>query len=124
MYSINFPKMFSSAKTNLVRDKEAIKQNILLLFKSIRGELFGDPGYGTDLIRFIYSQNHSVIVDLIIDEIYMGIKLFIPQVLITRSDISIEQTKTQLIANVRVIYKDDLSSDLYQIPILDTGDNV
>ena len=116
--------MFSSTRTNLVRDKEAVKQNIFLLFKSIRGELFGDPGYGTDLIRFIYSQNHSVIVDLIIDEIYMGIKLYIPQVLIARSDISIEQTKSQLFANVRVVYRDDLSSDLYQIPILDTGDNV
>lgn len=124
MFSINFPKMFSSTRTNLVRDKEAVKQNIFLLFKSIRGELFGDPGYGTDLIRFIYSQNHSVIVDLIIDEIYMGIKLYIPQVLIARSDISIEQTKSQLFANVRVVYRDDLSSDLYQIPILDTGDNV
>lgn len=49
MYSIKFPDMLSSAKTNLVADKAASLSNLKLLLKSKRGELFGDPYFGTVL---------------------------------------------------------------------------
>ena len=47
MYSINFPKMFTSAKTLLVEDHDAILSNLKLLLASDRTALFGDPYYGT-----------------------------------------------------------------------------
>ena len=76
MYSINFPKMFTSAKTLLVENHDAILSNLKLLLASDRTALFGDPYYGTELKKFIYEQNNSILKDLVIDEIYETIILF------------------------------------------------
>ena len=67
MYSINFPKMFTSAKTLLVEDHDAILSNLKLLLASDRTALFGDPYYGTELKKFIYEQNNSILKDLVIN---------------------------------------------------------
>ena len=67
MYSIAFPNMFSTAKTNLVRDVDATMSNMRLLLASWKNSLIGDPYFGTNLKKFIYEQNNIVLRDLIID---------------------------------------------------------
>ena len=51
MQSIKFPKMLSSTTANLVSDHEATAQNLVLLLRSDRQSLLGDPYYGTVLKR-------------------------------------------------------------------------
>ena len=41
MYSINFPKMFTSSRTLLLEDHAATLSNLKLLLASDRGGLFG-----------------------------------------------------------------------------------
>lgn len=124
MYSIKFPEMFTRSRTQLIQDKEAVKQNIYLILRSNIGTLFGDPGFGNKLKEYIFEQNNTMIIDLIIDEIYTCLKLFIPQITVVRKNITVTQSKDNLYANVRITYNEDLTSDLYQISLLDTGDNV
>lgn len=115
MYSINFPKMFTSAKTLLVEDHDAILSNLKLLLASDRTALFGDPYYGTELKKFIYEQNNSILKDLVIDEIYETIILFLPQIYLSRSDIDVTSDGVDLFATIICTYYLDQKSDLYEI---------
>lgn len=54
MKSLAFPNILTSSKVNIISDKEATYSNLYLLLNSNKGSLFGDPYYGTDLIKYIF----------------------------------------------------------------------
>lgn len=115
MYSIAFPNMLSSAKVNLVKDREATKSNLRLLLLSPKYSLLGDPYFGNLLLTYLYEQNNTVLRDIIIDEIYMCITTFMPQLSLTRKDIKITSDKTDIYAQINCINLIDKQPDLYVI---------
>lgn len=118
MYSIQFPQIFSSGKTLLVSDREAIKQNMQLLLLSDRTSLFGDPYYGCVVKQLIYEQNSTILKDIVIDEVYTAIKLFIPQVSVNREDITIKIKNNIVYTIIRCVYLIDGTADLYQLVLM------
>lgn len=115
MYSFDFPVMIRNNNAVLLKDKEAVKSNLQLLFSSERQELFGDPYYGSLIKRVIFEQANSLVSDLLIDELYTSIITFIPQIFLTRQDITLTVDKTKLYANISYIYVPDNTSDMYTI---------
>jgi phage baseplate assembly protein W len=113
MYSIGFPEMVGGNTTRLVKDKDAVKSNMMLLLSSEKATLFGDPYFGTSLRQAIFEQPNSLIADLLIDEIYTAIITYIPQVFLTRKDITISSDNTDLFAEIRYTYIPDNTSDLH-----------
>ena len=122
MYSIAFPDMFSSARTNLYEDHTATLSNTKLLLGSFKKSLFGDPYFGSKIKDFVYEQNNIVLQDLIIDDIYVAIKQFMPQVAIQRKDISIKSKNNSLYATINCINKLDNQPNMFQIELV-TSDN-
>ena len=121
MYSFEFPIMIRNNSAALLNDKAAIKSNLKLLFSSERQELFGDPYFGTLLKRVLFEQAHSLVADLLIDEIYTSITTFIPQVFLTRKDIRLEiKNNVEIYAVINYIYLPDNTSDMYTILLTDT----
>lgn len=121
MYSIAFPDMFSSAKTNLVKDREATMSNMRLLLASWKKSLFGDPYFGTNLKQFIYEQNNVVLRDLIIDDIYVSLQEFMPQIYVKRKDIEVINDGYTVYASINCINKLDNEVNLYQIDLTTEG---
>ena len=115
MYSLAWPDMFTSAETKLLADKKAIASNLILLLNSEKMELFGDPYFGTLLKQLIFQPNNTIIIDLLADELLTTIQNYMPQIYVTRDDISIRSNKVDLIAEINVTYKKDSTSDLYTI---------
>lgn len=103
MYSIAFPNIFNGAKFNLVEGREATMSNLRLLLASWKGSFIGDPYYGTNIKRFIYDPNNILLRDLVIDDIYVSIKNFMPQVDITREDIKVRAEKTSVFVTITCI---------------------
>ena len=122
MYSIAFPQMFSSARTNLYEENKATLSNMRLLLATCKKSLFGDPYFGTKLQDFIFEQNNIVLRDLIIDDIYVALKQFMPQIFIERKDISIISKNTSLYATINCINKLDNQPNMFEIELV-TGDN-
>ena len=119
MRSIQFPKMFNRTVTNLVTDYDATLQNLKMLLWSEKGELFGDPYYGTSLKRYLYDQNDSVLQDLLIDDIYTAVKVFMPQIRIERKDVKIYRSdKGEVSCTIRAMNMADFTTDLYTIVLL------
>ena len=98
MYSIDFPNMLSSAKTNLIKDNKATLSNLRLMLASWKTSLFGDPYFGTNVKRLIFEQNNIILREIIIDDIYVSIQDFMPQVFVKRNDISITLKNNQVFA--------------------------
>lgn len=115
MYSIAFPDMFTTNRTKLVKDHDATLSNLKLLLASEKTSLFGDPYYGTILKRVIYEQNTVVLQDLIIDEIYTSILMFMPQIRVTRDNVSVYSDGIDLFAKINCINLIDYTTNLYNI---------
>lgn len=120
MKSIAFPNMFTRSSTNYVIDKEATAQNLKSLILSEKGELFGDPFYGVGLKRYLFDQNDTIVKDLVIDDIYMAIANFMPQIRISRNDIKLRTgDKGEIIVDISAINQLDFTTDLYSLVLLE-----
>jgi len=118
MYSIAFPNFLNSANTQLVSDKEATLSNLKLLLASWKTSLFGDPYFGTNLKKFLYEQNDSILADLVIDELYSSISTFMPQLYVDRKKIKLKSSNSNLYAELEVINLIDGQTDLYTIDLI------
>lgn len=121
MYSIKFPDMLNSAGTNLIEGHEATMSNLRLMLASWKTSLFGDPYFGTDIKRYIYEQNSVVLQDLIIDSIQLAIHDFMPQVYVTRNDITIKQQNDELFVDIKCINTLDNQPDMFTIKLTEDG---
>ena len=121
MKSININNMFSNISTNTILDKDATMQNLKLLLETSKGELFGDPYFGTNLKKMIYDQNDIILKDLVIDDIYTAIKTFMPQIEVDRKDISAEVkpngNKAVLQVTMSALNKLTYETNLYNIAL-------
>ena len=120
MKSIAFPNIFNRTVTNTVIDHDATLQNLQLLLWSEKGELFGDPYYGAGFKRYIYDQNDVVLNDLIVDDIYSAIALFMPQIKVNRKDIKVNRDGIgKLTATIKCTNMVDFTTDLYTIVLME-----
>ena len=119
MKSIAFPDMFTSTHTIIAENSDATLSNLKLLLTTEAGSLYGDPYFGTKLKRFIFEQQNIVLRDLIIDDIYLAITTFMPQLYIKRNDIIIESDKYTITATINCINKLDNMPSTYQIQLLE-----
>ena len=120
MYSINFPNIFNPGKVtvSLLKDKEATENNLKLLLKSGKGELFGDPNFGTNLYSLIYNQSNAILRDIIIDTIYTNILVYMPQLAIKRNDIEILFDNTNIKIKIKCLNKQDYTLNNYELVLL------
>lgn len=122
MKSIGFPKLFrTTVSTNVIEDMDAIKQNISLLLSSEKGELLGDPYYGVRLKYYFYDQNNYVLKDILLDEIYTALVLFMPQLSLTRNDITFITGRAELSIRIRALNKLDYTTNMYDIVLFQEG---
>ena len=117
MYSIAFPDIFSTSKLHLVSDINAVKNNLKLVLLSNKTELFGDPDYGCNLKRFLYEPNNSVIYDLIRQEIYDAILIYVPQIRTSRDSIELTSDGTDLYATIKYNYMSNRTPDMFTIKL-------
>lgn len=116
MRSIMFPNMFKSNSTNVTTSSlQATKQNTKLLLYSEKGSLFGDPYFGIRLKRYIFDQNNYILKDILIDEIYTQLALFIPQLKVERKDIKIVQEMAKIYCSFKGTNQIDFTVNSYNL---------
>ena len=120
MKSLEFPHMFNTSNTR-VKDNsfDATMQNLKLLINSEKGEMFGDPFFGIRLKRYAFNQNNYVLRDILIDEIYSQLLVFMPQLTVLRENIKIEQKGNKLTLKIRAINNVDFTTNMYELALFD-----
>lgn len=122
MISIRFPNMLSSQKANLVEDRDkhdATYQNLKYLLLSDKLSMFGDPYYGTNIKRFLYSQTKTL-KDILIDDIYTAIGVFMPQIAVSRNDINLYAKYQNVYVTLSCTNRLDHVTNLYSICLTST----
>ena len=119
MYSIAFPEMFNNVRTNLYSDSAATMSNLKLMLLSFKGSLLGDPNYGTRLNEIIYSNNNQILKDLIVDDIYIAIGEFMPQLSVERKNINVYSDGINLYASITATNLLNYTTNLYEINLTD-----
>lgn len=99
--TLSFPNLFTTGSTKVVYDSAATRQNLKTLLLSTKQSLLGDPNYGTNLKKLIFEQNNSILRDIVIDDIYTTIQVFMPQIVVNRNDIELISERNTLIVNIK-----------------------
>jgi phage baseplate assembly protein W len=109
--------MFSrdGTKVVLVEDHQATVSNLKLALSSAKNSMLGDPDFGSMLTRRLFEQNTVILRDLIIDDIYTTIITFMPQILLKRSDITVESDDTDVFATIKCTNLIDYELDTFTI---------
>ena len=118
--SIQFNNIFNKTSSNISTDKDATTQNLILLLNTEKGTFKSDPDFGVNLNRYLFNPNHLLLKDILIDEIYTHIAIFIPQLKVNRKDISIiidDTVKGKMCIKIRGVNQLDLTTNMYQINI-------
>ena len=91
--SIKHPDEFklSTGKTDLVREVQSINQSIRLILTSAKGELFGDPDFGSRLYEYIYDYSGSSLYHLLRTEIVNALTKQDTRIIVKEDDISFEE---------------------------------
>ena len=115
MKSIAFPNMFTNTYTNMVSDYDATLSNLKALLYSDKYSLLGDPYYGTNIKRMLFNQNCTLLKDLLIDDIYSAIVIFMPQLRVDTKNIQVYQQYTDVFVSIECTNIVDYTTNLYQI---------
>ena len=115
MKSISFPKMISHNYVQTVSDYDASLQNMKLLLGSEKGEFVFDPFFGIRLKRYTFEQNNKILMDILIDEIYEQLVIFMPQLIIKRKDITLVSEMAKIYVNIKARNQKDFSLNSYNL---------
>ena len=119
MKSISFPNMFRTTSTIVKTDShDATYQNLLLVLGAEKGDFICDPFFGVRLRRYLFNQNNYILRDIIIDEIYSQLMVFMPQLLVNRNDITVDVKDNKLICNIKVVNRVNFLPDSYSLVLL------
>ena len=115
MKSISFPKMISHNYVQTVSDYDATLQNMKLFLGSEKGEFVFDPFFGIRLKRYTFEQNNKILMDILIDEIYEQLVIFMPQLIIKRKDITLVSEMAKIYVNIKARNQKDFSLNSYNL---------
>lgn len=111
-FSISQGKTLYSSKLN------SINQSISLILRTAKGELFGDPEFGSNLYTYLFdSIKDTHVEDLIRDEIVTSINKYEPRVFVEADNISFEYEENTVKINImyNLRYTDIVSDYQYII---------
>ena len=120
MKSISFPRMISHNYIQTVSDYDATLQNMKLLLGSEKGEFVFDPFFGIRLKRYLFEQNTKILMDILIDEIYEQLVIFMPQLIITRKDISLVSDMAKIYVNIKARNQRDFALNKYNLVLFNS----
>ena len=117
MYSFNWPDIFTGSTTKLAVDKQAAINNLRLILGSEKLDLFGDPKFGSNMKRFLFEQNSTWLHDIVRDEVYTIIRIYMPQLVVKRNDIKIITENTNLSVEITCRWVNDPAIDMFSIKL-------
>ena len=105
---IKFPKLFNTnnAKLDTVNlyTVDAINQSLKAVFYSNKGELLGDPTYGTDLIKRVFELKTNRTLTDVKEIIIETIAKYIPTISVGLSDITIYDNPNNSAYKINIKY--------------------
>lgn len=109
--SFAFPNMISDVtrQMKLVSDKVAIETSLKALLSTSKGELLGDPLYGTNILKYVYNTNDVILADIIRTEICTAVSKYEKRITVKEKNIKVYRE----INNINIIIQYQINSTGY-----------
>lgn len=123
MISIKFPDMLSVNKVNLLyTNSDSTLNNLRVLLNCDRKTLLGDPAFGSYAREYLFEQNDAMLREIIVDGVYTTIRRYMPQLSLSRSNITVTSDGYKVSANISCINNIDATVNNYNIDLLTQGE--
>lgn len=120
MKSLSFPKMIKNKAVQTVSDYDATLQNMKLVLSSEKGEFKFDPFFGIRLKRYMFEQNNPILLDVLRDEIYEQLVIFMPQLIINKKEITLTSDGATVYVNIKARNQKDFELNTYNLVLFNT----
>lgn len=120
MKSLSFPKMIKNKTVQTVSDYDATLQNMKLVLGSEKGEFKFDPFFGIRLKRYMFEQNNPILLDILRDEIYEQLVIFMPQLIINKKEITLTSDGATVYVNIKARNQKDFELNTYNLVLFNT----
>lgn len=122
MNTISFPRMFNQNSAHISIDMstttKSVVESLNSLLKTNRGELLGDPNYGTNIHKMLFDIKSSENVSEIKSEIVDSIHQYIPQIVISENYIKIYSNPNNSQYKITIQFKMLRESQYYLYEII------
>ena len=113
--SIKHPETFNLIKgaTELSKEITSVNESIRLILTTAKGELFGDPEFGSNLHEYLYDQMVDQLDYLVTTEIVNSLNRWESRIFVKDSDIKITHSNRDLIIDISYSLKNINYKDTY-----------
>lgn len=124
--TISFPNIFNqtSGKCNCSSGHESINECLYLLLNSSSREMFGDPGFGANILEESYSHNNEILNEILKNKIVSAIMTYEKRISVTREDIFIENKDNSVVITIRYYIKDEGEYNTYTLSMIEGGSSI
>lgn len=92
-----------SGRTKISEYDLSVEQCLRLLILTSKGELLGDPNYGTNTIKYLCEPNTDLIAELVSTDILNAVRTYEQRVVITENDITFEFSATTMYIHIKYL---------------------
>ena len=109
--TISFPDMVSTITrhTKLVSGVASIEDSLTSLLSTSKGELFGDPNYGCNIMKSVYDMNDVILADILRTEIVNSIFKYENRIVVSEGLIDVKTDENTVNVNIRYRIKSENS---------------
>lgn len=117
--TITFPETFSasSKKVQLSTSYQSINECLSLLLTSAKGELLGDPQYGTRLMQYIFNYSDEILYELIRSEIVQAVRTYEKRIDLTESDVIVIDEGDKVSITLNYYVKDEAQFETFTLAL-------
>lgn len=112
--------MIKNKTVQTVSDYDATLQNMKLVLGSEKGEFKFDPFFGIRLKRYMFEQNNPILLDVLRDEIYEQLAIFMPQLIINKKEITLTSDGATVYVNIKARNQKDFELNTYNLVLFNT----
>jgi phage baseplate assembly protein W len=99
---ISFPfRLGPTSLPGASTDEDLIKQTIMQLVLTIRGERIMRPEVGSNVYSFVFEQNNTVLADVIRAEVQTVIGRFEPRVILR--DVKVQRKESEVLCTIEYV---------------------
>lgn len=99
----------------VVEDAELVKQSLIQIVTTARGERVMRPDFGSSAFSFIFENNNVLLAELIRDELTAAIAKFEPRAIVR--NIVVERKRSQVIVTINYVVSLTGKQDSVSIPL-------
>lgn len=107
----------NSRSISIVTDDEYIRQSLLGVSYTTKGELLGDPEFGSNFLLFLFETNIEALIDILANEIIEMVSRYLPQITLNKNGITGESIGDTLRLRVSYSYIGGSSTSVMYIDL-------